>query len=125
MTTTATFQRVYADAMDPEMTEEQFQDASKIRELNWRGNRMPLGQGAELYATICEYNEFQPEMLTKLQKQFPEQGIDLTPARESSVVVYLHVPIGLRRQVRTFVDKHFNADEVDWVQADTLRVWWD
>lgn len=126
-TTAKSFAEAYADAVIPDMTDAQWNEAEGVRQLNWRGERMPLAQAAELYATIVDgYNEFQPNMLSDLLAEFPDRGIEVTPAREYSVGVYLHVPIGaLRRQVRLFVEENFHADEVDWVESDTLHVWWD
>ncbi len=127
----STFKLVYADALiDLDLPDDEVEVAQKIahpkRKLQWKGTRMPLDQAAELYALMkWGYNNFEPDMLDKLWQAYPDGGIEVTPARESSPAVYLHVPIGQRRQVRVFVEKHFHAGEVDWEQADTLRVWWD
>ncbi len=131
MTTTimTKFAQVYADAVDHEAPledGERFPGQNK-RELEWKSeHRIPLAEAAEAYAQIDgNYNEFQPTMLADLLAEFPDQGIEVTPAREYSVAVYLHARPGLRRQVRKFVEDNWLADEVDWKEADTLRVWWD
>lgn len=138
-TVTKTFEQVYADAVIPNMTEAQWTEASKQRQLNWHGERMPLSEAAELYAKIIEgYNDFKPDAIAKLQAEFPDAGIEVTPARESSVAVYLHIPDGLQDRVKAFVLKHLSAAEVDTVtefsclqdgetklKGKGLRIWWD
>ena len=73
------------------------------------------------------YNEFDPKVLAGLLQAFPTAGIEVTPAREASVAVYLHVPdaTGLQKQVEMFVRNCFRADEVSWRDEGTLRCWWD
>ena len=73
------------------------------------------------------YNEFQPYMIVHLGAVFADCDIEVTPAREFSVAVYLHVPNkpGLRRRVEAFVQTNFRADVVAWQDDGTLRVWWD
>lgn len=128
------FCTAYADAVIADMTDEQQTVASGQRNLSWKGDRMPLAEAAELYAKICNgYNEFEPGMLRALDVQFGGSGIEVTPARESSVAVYLHIPDngvpGLRGSVRQWIEKNWNADEIDWWDTDnmkgSLRVWWD
>jgi len=129
------FRQVYADAVTT--TYPVTNEAMKTRQLYWHGERIPLSEAAEAYALISQgYNEFKPNMLAKLLKAFPD-GIEVTPAREASVAVYLHL-LTLPRDVKLFVDKHFNADEVDVVDhftclqdgeveldGEALRIWWD
>ena len=137
--TEKTFEQVYADAVIPNMTEAQWTEAGKQRQLNWHGERMPLAEAAVLYAKIVEgYNDFKPDAIAKLQAEFPDAGIEVTPARESSVAVYLHIPDEFKERVEAFVREHLSANEVDtvtefsWMQPGeaqlkdkTLRVWWD
>ena len=138
--TRKTFEQAFVDAIIPDMTYEQ---SSKIRQLYWHGQRIPLAKAVELFAKLTGgYNEFTPDMLAKLQAEFPHAGIEVTPAREGSVAIYLHIPTctatNLKYMVRQFVIRHFNADEVDVVHefsclqqgetelvGDALRVWWD
>ena len=137
--TEKTFEHVYADAVIHDMTDEQWEAASKQRQLNWHGERMPLSEAAELYSTICDgYNKFRPEMFGMLQTEFPDAGIEVTPAREFSVAIYLHIPDAFKDRVKSFVLKHLSADEVDTVtrftclqpgeaelDGEALRIWWD
>ena len=134
-----TFEQVYADAVIHDMTDEQWTEASKQRQLDWHGERMPLAEAAELYSKICDgYNEFKPDMLAKLQAEFSDAGIEVTPARESSVAVYLYIPDEFKDRVKAFILKRLSADEVDTVTrftclqdgeaelvGEALRVWWD
>lgn len=134
------FKQVYADAV---IDYEEF-DASDMgqqdlaneldvaygtRQLTWKGDRVPLPIAAKMYATICDgYNEFQPNMLSDLQAAFCGNGIDVTPGRENSVVVYLHFPAGdneIGGNVRTFIEDNWGADEIDWQADGSLRIWWD
>jgi len=89
---TEKFRKVYADAVIPfDLPEKEWEAASEaaqaVRELKWKGERIPLSEAVELYALIPGYNEFGPETLAKLQVEFPDAGIEATPARESSVAV--------------------------------------
>lgn len=129
------FRQVYADAVqgytDTDATCEK-------RQLHWHGPRVSLAEAAEVYALIYEgYNNFQPDMLAKLLAEFPDAGIEATPAREGSPAVYLHIP-DLAYPARAFVKTTFDADEVDIVThysclqdgetelvGEALRVWWD
>jgi len=145
-TTTKTFEQAYADAIISEMTNEQCAEACKIRQLRWHGERVSLNEAAELYAKIINgYNEFKPDMIAKLATEFEDCGIEVTPVREYSVAIYLHFPKDgvpglprLQSDVKRFVKKHFDADEVDVVDhfsclqegeaeldGEALRVWWD
>ena len=135
------FRQVYADAVIHNMTDEDWEKASKLRQLNWHGERMPLAEAAKAYATICDgYNDFKPNVLAKLLAAFPNDGIEVTPARESSVAVYLHIPKGgtVPARVKVFILKRFDAKEVDIVDrftclqdgeaeldGEALRIWWD
>lgn len=137
--TRKTFEQAYADAVIPEMTDKQQTVACQIRQLHWHGERIPLGEAAELYAKICDgYNEFNADMLLKLKTEFAGVDIEVTPARESSVTVYLHIPEGKRDAVEDFVNETFHADEIDTVDhftcleegepelvGEALRIWWD
>lgn len=138
------FRKVYADAVVPIsiLTQAEFnaamEQAGPERELAWHGERMPLGEAAEQYAEIVDgYNDFKPNMLKDLAAAFPDNDIEVTPARESSVAVYLHIPTG-RQIVRAWIEQNLNADEVDFVTkfsclqdgevelvGEALRVWWD
>lgn len=122
------FRKTYADALPECQTETQWAQASRIRRLMWRSKRrVSLANAARLYGQLGTYNAFRPEMVSDLYAAFPDDGIQVTPAREYSVAVYLHVPAAgnLRSQVERFVRTHFEADEVHWESEDTLRVWWD
>ena len=90
--------------------------------------RIPLQDAAVCYAQIVDgYNEFRPHMIVDLNAKFADCGIEVTPAREYSVGVYLHVPdkAGLRKRVEGFVQANFQADLVKWQDDGTLHVWWD
>jgi len=126
------FRKVYADAVIPSSLDQaEWKAAMEVaydeRELRWMGeDRVSLADAAEMYACIENgYNEFQPNMLSDLNEAFADSDIEVTPARELSVTVYLHIPTELCKQVRIFVEQNFHADEVNWVKADTLQIWWD
>ena len=123
------FRKSYADCLDPSMSDETFWRAAPVRRLTWKSDRrITLSEAVRCYGQMAtNYNEFQPEMIGMLHKAFPDAGIQVTPAREYSVAVYLHVPNtpGLRQQVELFATSHFLADEVWWDSDDTLRCWWD
>lgn len=144
-TTTATtvnrekFRQVYADAVIHKMTGEQQQTASKLRQLQWHGERVPLAEAAEMYASICDgYNEFEADMLARLLKAYPDAGIEVTPAREYSVVIYLYIPTEQQQIIKTWIDVNLQPKEIDLVtnftclqdgeaelDGEALRIWWD
>ena len=123
------FRTVYADAVVECLTNEAWEEAAQERTLKWQSERrIPLQDAAVCYAQIVEsYNEFQPSMIANLDAVFADCGIEVTPARELSVAVYLHVPDkpGLRKRVEGFVRANFQADLVSWQDSGTLHVWWD
>jgi len=61
------------------------------------------------------YNLYRPHMIPHLWSAFHRDKIEVTPAREYSVAIYLHVPDapGLRQRVEAFCNGHFNADVVN------------
>lgn len=137
----AKFAQVYADAVT-EYSQSNSDANMRKRELQWtHDQRVPLQEAADAYAQIMEgYNEFRPNMIADLLAEVqtamdlsPDCAITATVARAYSVCIYLHVPDkqGLRKRVEAFVRAYFNADEIDWKDADskddpgTLRVWWD
>ena len=123
------FREVYADAVAPCLTDAAWQEAAQKRTLEWQSDRrIPLQDAAVCYAAIVDgYNEFQPQVIADLRTAFADCGIEVTPAREYSVAVYLHIPDnpGLRKQVEGFVRANFQADFVSWQDSGTLHVWWD
>lgn len=133
ITLTDKFCQVYADAVKNHTDKE-----GEKRQLHWHGPKVSLAEAAKLYALIEDgYNNFEPDMLAKLLAEFPDGGIEVTPAREGSPVVYLHIP-DRSADPRPFIRVFFNADEVDIVDHFTclqegetelvgkaLRVWWD
>ncbi len=120
-----TITTVFADSCMPaNWTEADWQEASKVRQLRWRGDRMTLAEAAKAFSEFTDgYNEFNYTLLEKLDAAFPGE-IEITPARESSVAVYLHIPDNLKERVEHFVAEHFSADEVDF-EDGLLRIWWD
>lgn len=129
------FRQVYADAVENGLSED---TKYKTRSLYWHGERVPLADAVEAFALIEEYNEFDSETLAKLQTEFPDAGIEVTPAREASVAVYLYIPDEFKDRVKMWIECHLLADEIDIVTKFTclqdgetelvgkaLRVWWD
>ena len=129
------FRQVYADAVESTMSD---QTAYHTRSLHWHGERVSLAEAAEAFALIESYNEFDSKTLARLQTEFPDAGIEVTPAREGSVVVYLYIPDEFKDRVKEFILEHLLADEVDTVTkftcpqdndpefvGEALRVWWD
>ena len=122
------FRTTYADALEPEMTNEQWDRASRRRRLVWRHPRqVSLGLAARLYGILAVYNEFRPGMIKALQMAFARDGITVTPGRDYSVVIFLHVPnrAALRERVEGFVRDNLNTDELSWEKDGELRLWWD
>jgi len=123
------FRITYADAVIPDMTDAQWSKAAGVRRLTWQSpHRVSLAEAVACYAQMeSTYNAFDPELLHDLNAAFGTEGIQVTPAREYSVAVYLHVPntSDLRQRVETFVRERFNADDVGWTEPGTLRCWWD
>lgn len=124
---TEKFRKVYADAVLSSEDQEAQNAARIFRELTWKGERMPLAEAAKLYAMLeGGYNEFEPDMIQNVADEFPEAGIEVTPAREMSPAIYFHVESpAIRRRLRIFVEDNLSADTVEYVEGDTLRVWWD
>lgn len=123
------FREAYADAVTAWNSHEEWEALAQRRRLTWMApRRIPLSEAARCYAQIVGgYNAFRPNMIPQLSAKFPSDRIEVTPAREYSVAVYLHVPDdrGLRDRVETFVNNRFDADVVSWVDESTLRIWWD
>ncbi len=116
------FRTAYADALKHSTGTP---DEMRRRNLNWQGDRISLTEAAQMYALVPGYNEYSGEMLGELLEAFPEAGIEVTPGRESSVVVYLHIKPDLKAEVLAWIVNNWSADEHDWENNGTLRVWWD
>lgn len=128
------FREVYADCIidpdDPDMGK-----AMRGRTLQWRGDRISLPDAAWWYSQLPECEGYNPSVLPGLLAEFPftaddpgERFIEVTPAREYSTCMYLHVADEMRDKVEAFVRENFGADEVNWQRvcgSDTLRIWWD
>jgi hypothetical protein len=123
------FRKAYADCMQAELTNEEWEKVAQIRQLEWKADApLSLADAARCYGQMAtSYNEFRPGMIKSLHKQFPDAGIQVTAAREYSVAAYLHVPDapGLRQKVEAFVLRRFKADSVEWQADSSLRCWWD
>jgi len=122
------FRRTYADAIDPINTESDRVQACRRRRLVWKSTeRVSLKTAAAMYGAIAGYNAFRPGMIESLHRAFPNENITVTPAREYSVAILLHIPDcnSLRERVEGFVRDRFMADEITWEAPETLRVWWD
>jgi len=67
--------------------------------------------------------------VTNLNDAFQDQHIEATPARESSVCVFLWIPKEIKAEVLEFIFNHWNADDIDTIKygkmKGSLRVWWD
>ncbi|KKL03904.1 hypothetical protein LCGC14_2621470 [marine sediment metagenome] len=132
------FRQVYADAVENDLSDE---TQYKTRSLYWHGPRIPLAEAAELYAQIEDgYNEFEHDAIARLAAEFPDAGIEVTPAREGSVAIYLHIPADstVMERVWAFCSEKLAADEIDVVtkftclqdgetelEGEALRIWWD
>lgn len=128
--------QVYVDAIPSTLSD---YEVYKRRSLHWHGQRVSLADAVEAFALIEDgYNAFNSETLAKLQAEFPDAGIQVTPAREGSVAVYLYIPDGLKDRVKAFILEFLSADEVAIVTqfsclqpgepelvGEALRVWWD
>ncbi len=122
------FRTAYADALDPEINDDEWARASKKRRLVWRHPRqVSLETAAHMYGELAVYNGFRPSMVKTLHKAFAGKGITVTVGRDYSVVVYLHVPDrkALRERVEGFVRNRLHPDELSWEEDGTLRLWWD
>lgn len=130
------FRQVYADVVEPTLP---YAEAYNRRSIYWHGERVSLDDAFAAFALLKEgYNDFDSEVLMELIAAFPDAGIEVTPAREGSVAVYLHIPNKFKARVKAFVLVHFLADEVGIVTnfsclqdgetelvGEALRVWWD
>jgi hypothetical protein len=68
------------------------------------------------------YNEFDLPKVSKALQAVP--GISLAPAREYSVAIYVSGPQEALNKVFK-LGKRLRADEVDFQEDGTLRLWWD
>ena len=123
------FRKTYADAIIADMTDAQWQIATRQRRLTWKSpHRLSLADAVACYDQMANtYNEFHAGLIRALHCAFRDDGLTVTVAREMSVAVYLHVPDAgdLRSRVETFAHERFGADEVNWTKPGTLRCWWD
>lgn len=104
-----------------------FAETESVRRLDWvSGERIPLEDAHKAYDCIPGYNEFSPEIIRAMQNEFSGLGFEVTCAREGSVCLYLRLnQNGDKAKVKHYCEHNLNADEVDWDDDDTLRIWWD
>ena len=123
------FSEVYADAVNEWQTPDEWKALDARRCLKWRAaRRIPLANASWLYSLMSHgYNLYQPHMIPHLWSAFHGDKIEVTPVREYSVGILLHVPDrpGLRQRVEAFAIQHFEADVVEWNDDGTLHIWWD
>lgn len=130
------FRKAFADCVIPDIVvgyawDKAIQEALGIRSLQWKGEQIPLAEAVDLFFNITAFEEFRPESFGRLQTEFCNLGIEVTPAREFSLTAYLHIPVldvgkqPLRKRVERLVRERFGADEVTWEKDESLRIWWD
>lgn len=95
------------------------------RNLEWRCSRwMSPGECGAQFAAICpEYNQFHASKVCAWLSQFP--GVEVQPAREHSVTLYLKGKPEELAQIEHQARGLIHADEVDMQMDGTLRLWWD
>ena len=87
------FQVVYADAVNEWNSPEEWEALAVRRSLEWKAcRRIPLANASWCYSLISEYNEYRAHMIPHLWAMFHSDKIEVTPVREYSVGIYLHVP---------------------------------
>ena len=96
-----------------------------VRSLQWRSSKwMKPAEWAEQMKTICpEYNAFHAGKVGAFLSRF--NGVELQPAREYSVCVYLKGDSAELSQIETQAKRAMHASEVDMQEDGTLRLWWD
>ncbi len=123
------FSEVYADAVNEWESAEEWKALDARRRLTWKAaRRIPLANASWAYAQMAHgYNLFRPFMIPHLYSAFHSAKIEVTPVREYSVGIHLHIPDapGLRQRVEAFANEHFEADIVTWLDDETLSIWWD
>lgn len=123
------FQEAYADTVNEWESHAEWKALDARRRLTWqRPRRIPLANASWIYSLMSHgYNLYRPHMIPHLWSAFHRYKIEVTPAREYSVAIYLHVPDrpGLRQRVEAFCKEHFEADVVERVDEGTLHIWWD
>jgi hypothetical protein len=101
-----------------------YQVIDKLRDLHWRGDTwLSIDAAVQAFKSIepgFAYNEFEPELLSKLKKF--ESEILIQPARESSVCIY--VKGVYNGDILGRLQEELKADEVDF-EGEELRIWWD
>ncbi len=111
------FSEAYSDAVNDWTSPEEWTALDARRQLTWvASRRIPLSNASWLYSLMSHgYNLYRPHMIPHLWSAFHRDKIEVTPAREYSVAIYLHVPDapGLRQRVEAFCNGHFNADVVN------------
>ena len=98
-----------------------------IRNLKWRSSQWMSPQDwiAQMKVVCPSYNEFKPSRVAKLLLDPNAKGIEVQPAREGSVCVYIKGEPEILDWIKVYSDTIAKADEAH-IQGDgTLRLWWD
>lgn len=117
--------QVYADCHM-----EDFGEAAKIRNLNWRSHPVSLAEAQEAFINACEgYNSFDTDsVFVKLKSICADYDVTVSPAREGSPAIYLY-PKNPEDANALFSklkkEKSMHIDELDMDNATTIRMWWD
>ena len=100
--------------------------AVELRDLKYRSSKwMPPAEYIAQMKVICPgYNEFTVRRLAKLILAPEAAGIQLQPAREYSVCIYIKGPPEALTWLQANAQPIALADEVH-LQGDELRLWWD
>jgi hypothetical protein len=98
--------------------------AAETRSLQWRSSKWlkPAEWAAQMKAICPEYNNFHAGKVGAWLSKF--SGVEVQPAREYSVCIYLKGDPDELSQIETQA-KRFRADEVNMQDDGTLRLWWD
>jgi hypothetical protein len=99
--------------------------AMKVRTLQYRSSSwMAPSELAAQMALLCpEYNSFHAGKVCAFLARFP--GVEVQPAREYSVCLYVKGDPDPLQKIASAAKAFVHADEVDYQDDGSLRLWWD
>lgn len=107
-----------------------FDEAKKIRNLDWRSQPVSLDEAHVAFVNACEgYNNFETDtVFTKIKSICKDLNVTVSPAREGSPAIYLYTKTA---EDAKFIfnklkrNRSMRIDELDLDNETTIRMWWD
>jgi len=101
------------------------EDEYDARRLQWCGEFVSRDDAMMLLPLVGEYGQFDPARVAEVLTEWLPQSATVAIAREYSVCIYVQDAGEEAECARHELRAALRADECDFMDNGTLRLWWD